>query len=219
MKIRTQEQLADRLSRDLAWRKKELSILFSLVRKNRNNHPTLELMLRSGATILYAHWEGFVRASATAYLQYVASRRLRYRDLVIPLRAVALEQKFNISSQSVHGERLIEIADFILNHQDRKCHISWKKAVHTHSNLKSTVFKGIVLRLGLDYSLYETKEKLIDRVLLHYRNNIAHGKGLYPAYEEYEQMHWEVISLMELYRNQIENAAFTEAYKALVSGT
>ena len=219
MKIRTREQLADRLSWDLAWRKKELSILFSLVRKNRNNRPTLELMLRSGATILYAHWEGFVRASGTAYLEYIASRRLRYRDLVIPLRAVALEQEFNISSQPVNGERLREIADFILNHQHRKCRISWKRAIDTHSNLKSAVFRGIVLRLGLDYSLYETKEKLIDKVLLHYRNNIAHGKGLYPSYDTYEEMHWEVIGLMELYRNQIENAALTKGYKAQMPGT
>ncbi|MBD2666493.1 MAE_28990/MAE_18760 family HEPN-like nuclease [Richelia sinica] len=64
MKIRTVEQLSDILARELAWRKVELSALKSLIDSKSFASGKRKALLRSGITILYAHWEGFVKVAA-----------------------------------------------------------------------------------------------------------------------------------------------------------
>ena len=66
MKLRTVENLIDFLNEDIAWRKKELSSL-----KNNILQANVKLRLtaiRAGVVLLYAHWEGFIKRSAEAYL-------------------------------------------------------------------------------------------------------------------------------------------------------
>jgi hypothetical protein len=66
MKIRTLEHLNQRLTDDLIWRKREMSDLKSLV-KNRSFHYSQHIaVLRSGVTLLYAHWEGYIKTAATS---------------------------------------------------------------------------------------------------------------------------------------------------------
>jgi hypothetical protein len=60
MSIRTAEQLSNKLSADLAWRKKELSEIKSLVESRNFSDQRHKALVRSGVCILYAHWEGFV---------------------------------------------------------------------------------------------------------------------------------------------------------------
>ena len=108
---------------------------------------------------------------------------------------------------------MINVAEFLLTQQDKTSHIPFKKVVPTRSNLSSEVLKDILALLSLDYSPYATKEKLIDRTLLYFRNNIAHGKGLYPSYDQIEELFSVVISLMDFFKNQIENAAVTHSYR------
>ena len=215
MKIRTAEQLIDYISSALAWRKKELATLLSLILKNQANPEKGRAMIRSGVTVLYAHWEGFIKESGTKYLEFIYRQDLRCRDLAIPFRALAVKQKLNITgqSQSFKAQNILEITDFLLNKQDDKYFISWEKIIKTHSNLSSEVLREIIIILGLNYSEFETKEKLIDQSLLHFRNNIAHGKGLYPKLDQFLELYREILSLIELFRNQIENSVITEAFK------
>ncbi|WP_041235540.1 MAE_28990/MAE_18760 family HEPN-like nuclease [Dactylococcopsis salina] len=83
----------------------------------------------------------------------------------------------------------------------------------TASNLSSETFKGIIEILGIDFSYYSTKSKLIDTQLLKKRNEIAHGNYLELDREEYRDLQAEVIGMLDLFRNQIENAASQEKYK------
>ena len=78
MSIRTAEQLSDKLSTDLDWRKKELSELKSLVEARNISPQRHNALMRSGICILYAHWEGFVKLASNSYLEYVAMQKLRY---------------------------------------------------------------------------------------------------------------------------------------------
>ena len=215
MKIRTSEHLVDFLSAELAWRKKELAILISLVRKNQHNPGKSQALIRSGVAVLYAHWEGFVKAAGTSYLHYVARQSLQYKDLTLPFRALAVKKKFTVAffSQPIKAEGLLDAIDFLLNRQEETCRFAWEKVIDTRANLNSKVLKEIVVTLGLDYSLYETKEKLINNSLLYYRNRIAHGKGLYPSYDQFEELYREVLGLIELFRNDVENAAVTGAFR------
>ena len=57
MKLRTAEQLSDRLSSDLAWRKKELSEVKSLVESRTFSEAKYKAIVRSGICMLYAHWK------------------------------------------------------------------------------------------------------------------------------------------------------------------
>ena len=56
---RTEQMLVDNLDNDLAWRIKELSIIKNKIPQSKNNEQ--EALIRAGVTILYAHWEGFVK--------------------------------------------------------------------------------------------------------------------------------------------------------------
>ncbi len=214
-KIRTTEHFIDFVSRDISWRTKELAVLFSLIKKTPTNTVKSRTMIRAGVTVLYAHWEGFIKSTSTAYLEFISRQDLSYKDLTICFRAIAIKEKMNIAASAtpLKADVLIEVTDFLLNQQDEKCFLNWDKLINTRSNLNSVVLKEIILAIGLDYSLFATKEKLIDSVLLHYRNNIAHGKSMYPTLTDYEDLYKEITNLIAFFRNQIENAAVLEAYK------
>jgi hypothetical protein len=91
--------------------------------------------------------------------------------------------------------------------------IPYKSVIDTESNLSSTVFRDVVEKLGLDYSPYETKEKLIDEKLLNSRNTTAYGSYLQTDLNGYIDMQDEVLGMMELFRNQIENSAMMKSYR------
>ena len=215
MKIRTLEQLTDQLAFDLSWRKKELAILWSMIRSSKSKPGKFEAMIRSGITVLYAHWEGYIKAGATFYLEYISRRGLKYKNLKISFRALAARSHLSAAVDSTRMDKMIGLIDFILNQQNERSRVPYKKAISTKSNLSSGVFKEIINLLSLDYSPYATKEKLIDSTLLHFRNNIAHGKGLYPSFDQTENLFDEIILMMNNFKNQIENAAAIEGYRII----
>lgn len=214
-KIRNTEQFIDYISEDISWRTKELSVLFSQIRKTPANTVKSRTLIRAGVTVLYAHWEGFIKSASTGYLEFVSRQGLSYKDLAVCFRAIAIKEKLKIATfaRTLKTDVLIEVTNFLLNNQNDTCFLNWDKLINTRSNLNSDVLKEIVHATGLDYSLFATKEKLIDNVLLRYRNNIAHGMGMYPTLPDYEELYREIIGLITIFRNQIENAAVLETYK------
>lgn len=113
MTIRTLEQLSDSLARDLVWRKKELADLKSLIETSRVASSKEKALLRSGITILYAHWEGFVKATASNYLEHIAMKRLRYDELSSNFVALALKAKLSQVNESNKATIFTEAIDFI----------------------------------------------------------------------------------------------------------
>lgn len=88
MAVRTPSDLTDVLSKELAWRKRELTSVFDEIQKARRHMQPV--LLRSAVCLLYAHWEGFVRTAATAYVELVARRRLRIGELKYGFVALSL---------------------------------------------------------------------------------------------------------------------------------
>ena len=70
MSVRTSEELIDRIDKDLIWRKKELTILKTALQSARQDRKPV--LLRSLVTLLYAHWEGFIKNTSQSYLEYVS---------------------------------------------------------------------------------------------------------------------------------------------------
>jgi hypothetical protein len=74
------------------------------------------------------------------------------------------------------------------------------------------VLLDILDTIGIDGAEYQSKAHLMDNRLLAKRNHIAHGSELDVEVEDYLFLHDEVASLMNLLRNQIENAAVDGQY-------
>jgi len=212
MTIRTVEQLFDLLSGELAWRKKELAILKSLVEQRSLSNEHRTVLLRAGVALLYAHWEGFVKAASGAYLEFVSFQRLRYQDLAPNFIALSARRLFRSASQTDKLQAHVDLAKFFMNDLGSRSTVPYKDAVNTRSNLSSQVLREILFTLGFDWTVYATKEKVIDEHLLEFRNTIAHGVYLTVTEDAYVELHRHVIEMMDTFRTQVDNAASMKLY-------
>ena len=212
-KIRTIEQIQELLDDELAWRKKELAVIKSLVTARSSSVEIINCHIRSGIALIYAHWEGFVKAAGTAYLTYIASQRLTYSELANNFVAIATKRLLNDARESNKMIIYAKVVELFTSGLTDRCNLPTE--IETKSNLSSEVLREIIYILGLDYGEYATKAKLIDETLLKSRNHIAHGKYLVMDLEELIDLHRATINLMDLFSNQISNAASTKAYQRM----
>ncbi|MBC7869804.1 MAG: hypothetical protein H7Y09_03115 [Chitinophagaceae bacterium] len=216
MKIRTAEMLCDRVAQDLSWRKKELTALRDLITLPSVSVPRKRVVSRSGITLLYAHWEGFVKKASLYYLEFVRMQRLKNFELAPNFVSLIMCQQMGRSQNSKKPSQYEWIIDFFTNQQEDRAVFAYKDAVDTESNLSARVFKEIMWTLGLDYSFFEPLEKLIDATLLGKRNAVAHGENEPVDQFDYLFLHDRVIEMMNFFKNQLENAAVTGAYKRCI---
>ena len=69
MKIRTADQLQEVLDAEFSWRLKEIADIRSAAESAKLGSQ--KTLIRAGVALLYAHWEGFIKKSTTAYINYV----------------------------------------------------------------------------------------------------------------------------------------------------
>ncbi|MEO1428120.1 MAG: MAE_28990/MAE_18760 family HEPN-like nuclease [Cyanobacteria bacterium J06632_19] len=210
MKLRTAEQLSDKLANELAWRKKELSDIKSLI-ETKFSLAKHNALIRSGICLLYAHWEGFVKIAGNSYLEYVRMQKLSYEKLANNFLALAMKEKLDEAKETNKPSLYIPVCDFFLDELNQRCELP-KDVISTASNLSSEIFKEITHVLGIDFSPYSTKSVLIDTKLLKARNEIAHGEYSLFDKEQYIELHEEIIAMLDIFRNQIENAAINKHY-------
>ncbi len=210
MPIRSLDQLLQFLDDELRWRKRELTTLkFSIERSRRHEK---DMLLRAGICLLYAHWEGFVKASATGYLSYVATRGLRYRDLTPNLVALGLRNDISISGRSNLPSLHTKLTATIMSGLSQRALLRWEDAVHTGSNLKAETLREILSLLGIEFAYYLPKGPIIDKKLLENQNRIAHGERAQIGPEDYNDLHNSIIDLVEYFRTDISNAALRRSY-------
>jgi len=215
MKIRNLTELNDYLDKDLGWRKKELTSLTLMIGRLRVHEK--RAFLRAALCILYAHWEGFIKAAATYYVAFVGTKGLRYRDLTPNFVAMGLRPRIISVGQSRRSLHHTELVAYLLSDLSDKAEITSDDAINTESNLDSKVLLDILCSLGIDDIGYRTKGPLIDQRLLNARNNIAHGRGNPIDEKDYTEIHTEIILLIDQFRSDVENAAVQELYRRSVS--
>lgn len=213
MKIRTTEMLIDFLNNQLAWRKKELSLILSIITSSKTSDSLREALIRSGIPILYAHWEGFVKIAATHYIEFIVRQGLTYAELSTNFIALAIKKQLLNMSESSSVKDMNNVADFFINQLSTRYSTPWLGAINTKSNLSSEVLADIIESIGGDFNAFKTRRKFLDTILLDSRNNIAHGQYLSIDKEEYINMHSEVITMIDTFNNQIQNAAVMKMYK------
>lgn len=210
--MRTKADLQQKVDDDLLWRRRELFNLRTAIEDSEKNKQRQTALLRAGVAVLYAHWEGFVKRAGSYYLEFVSNQRERAIDLTPNFVAIKFKARIVEAAKSKKISTTHDVIDFFCNHLEDRLKIPHKGIVDTQSNLSSVVLRDVIWTLGLDFSPYETKSNFIDASLLDRRNHIAHGEPLDIDVRDYVALHDEVMTLLEDFRNQIQNAAATDRF-------
>lgn len=211
MKIRTAEELQARLDEDFAWRRKELTVIFTSVKSSK----TLQLNtnIRIGVVMLYAHWEGFIKNAAEYYLIFVASRKLTLKQLSNSMIAVSLKSKLKEFEETNKNTIHTQLINYLLGDLNIRAQIPTENIIKTQSNLNSGILREILSIIDVDYSFYELKEKYIDSQLLRIRNSVAHGQNPEIDEAEFYELYREITSLMTAIKGEITNNAILSNYQ------
>ena len=210
-KVRSREECLNAIQADSAWRKKEMSILKGRL-SDREGHDW-DVLLRSATVMVYAHWEGFIKTACELYLSYI--------NELITRRGITLSRHFSDLLMwkmfRQKGEHL-----FVRNPVPfLEMRSQWPCADHeqipidvvdTEANLSSKVLKRLMVTVGIDYSVFQTKEKLIDERLLKIRNCIAHGDRVTVDRQEYEVIEGDIRALIDQFQELIEQCIQKELY-------
>jgi hypothetical protein len=212
MKIRTLDDLSSSLSSQLAWRKKEFSEIKYMVETTAIPKHKKNVLIRSAITMIYAHWEGYLKLAGRYYLEYIASQRLKNSELCKNLLLISLGSSSGLLKDSKKYSSYSSVVDFFDTSLGNRAIIPFKTVIDTESNLSSSVLKEIVWCLNLSYRPFEIKQKVIDEKMLARRNFIAHGEFLEVDEKDVIALRDDILELLIDFKNQIENAALTKAY-------
>jgi len=208
--LRTTTMLLDHLDQDMAWRIKEIHQFKTAVDQARGRN--VEAHIRAGVSMLYAHWEGFIKGSANAYVNYLSYRADRNRALKPCFIALGMKARLATSGASAKSDVAVETVSYLLTELDRPVHLPREDAISAESNLSSTVFINIAGWIGIDPARYSTRFPLIDNILLKSRNNIAHGQYLTITPHAFYNLVTEVLEMLRWFKTDVENAVVSQSF-------
>ena len=147
-RLRSQAQLYDYLDREFAWRLKELANLRVAMR--RVDEIAEKSVVRATVCLAYAHWEGFIRCAALAYLEFVGLQRLKYNELASCFVVFGVKTHIHALIESRRAGITISAVEFFRNNMEQRAEISLPSLIDTESNLSSTAFENLVMTIGID---------------------------------------------------------------------
>lgn len=210
MKIRTAAQLLEHLDADMAWRLKEVHELRSAVQGAKGKN--VDAHIRAGVAMLYAHWEGFIKGAANAYVTYLAFRADKMQDMQPCFVALSLKSKLIGATESGKADMAVSAVAALLDEMDKPIRLPSSEAISAQSNLSSTVFQNITRWIGIDASQYSSRFALIDKTLLETRNSIAHGDYLVIDAPRFEGLVTEILEILRWFKTDIENAVVQKSF-------
>jgi hypothetical protein len=211
VKIRTLEELETALDGEFAWRRRELSVIGGQIAGAKG--PAVQMLLRAGIALLYAHFEGFVKGACEAYVEYVARQRVDFEVLAPGLRALALRGQLSSTTDAKTMRVWVPFVESLEEARGKPMDLPKTGAVRTRSNLSANVLLDILMSIGVDFGPYELKRNLIDKELVDRRNRIAHGRQEGATVEEFADLLQQVSGMMTTLRGQISNAAQMAEYR------
>lgn len=213
MKIRTLEELEGSLTRDIKWRKRELTTLKFMIKENKALHKK-NILHRAAIALLYSHWEGHIKHCSLVYLNYLNSLGLQCNKIADNFIQLNLCSKFdtNFSVKSTKNQK--DIHDYFANLSSFKFKVVADKTIDTKSNLNSEVLLNILSQLGLSNDFFELKSTFIDTILLKNRNSISHGEELNASdlNDAYNQIEDDLLEMIQTFHNLVITAASDKHY-------
>ncbi|MBS8266421.1 hypothetical protein DYI25_18520 [Mesobacillus boroniphilus] len=217
------ERLQDKLDKNLAWRKRELTTLKSNI--DVSEGTVLNTFIRVGITILYSHWEGFIKTGAREYLNYLNFQEIECQDMTDNFITLFFKSTIVDARESNKSIAHHRVTQSLFNHSGKifKVDVMKKLIVDTEANLNYKVLEDILFSLGFDKTKYELKKNYIKDMMVDDRNKIAHGEYLElvdnrlqdadkKAKDQFETLYKEILDLIEHFKEQIMDAASHKLY-------
>lgn len=221
------EQLRADIEADILARQEDLRFFQNQVNKLKDE-AYRDQMRRALLLLLYAHFEGFVKASFLLHVNAVNSMRLSCSAAHPVLVAATLTDIFDALKNPempsplfpssgkdsklvkfVRERQFVEQAYSVLGRDVRL----QESLIDTESNVKTGVLRKLFFKFGFDDTALAAEEKKIDE-LVGRRNNIAHGqdvKGV--AQRDYDPLREAVFRTMSLIERAIMDYMEHERYK------
>ena len=207
-KIKSEEALFQEIDSEMSWRRIEIHHLKSLL-KIKKNSKEKDVLAKSVILISYSHWEGFVKSISMYYLSYIAFLALPKDKMSTNLIASCL---IRIGENQNMATKIKELHK-ALTDNTYKLAFNIDKLVDAESNLNSVVLDKILVNIGASTSTFETKSIFIDSILLKNRNDFAHGDRARADFDTAIDIADTVLTLMELYKTEIENMIALKSYR------
>jgi len=213
MEIQTLEELLQYIDGDLSWRKRELTAIKLLIDNTSGSDERLQINLRIGAVMLYAHWEGFIKNSGNYYINYLSHLPLTYVELSDGIVTLSLRGEIKNCSESNKVTIHYKIVNKLINQLNSEAKIPFKDIVSPTDILDYALFYEILFTLGLNSEYFELKQQLIDRELIRNRNDVAHGRQTSLGMDDFYTLYSHLIPMLEKFKLLIVDSAIREQYK------
>ncbi|NNC15231.1 hypothetical protein HJC22_05710 [Corallococcus exiguus] len=205
MKIRNLNELVEFLAQSRQRRKQELVSIRNRLPSTDPGRTNLEL--RTAPVFAYAHWEGFAKDAASAYVAYVARKTVSLSILKPHFQAIACRP--NVTTAATATKRIwphLVVIKRLVDELHDSITLPSDGVIDTESNLNWEVFENLCTTVGIDLAHWIPFKGLMDDMFLS-RCDIAHGTLVTPTLKEVQGYLDFVISGMDRFSTDIENAA------------
>ncbi|MGD0080703.1 MAG: MAE_28990/MAE_18760 family HEPN-like nuclease [Methanoregula sp.] len=212
--------LQDSLDQDLAWRRKELIEIKFLI--DNSVGSTLQINLRMGVALLYAHWEGYIKNSAVNYLIYLSNFNFKYNELTENFVALSLRGNIKTCANTDKVSLHYSVVNTLINELNSETKIPHTDVIPKVGMLKYDLLAEILFTLGLEKTDFELKQNLIDKDLIERRNYVVHGLNTSVRKDaikkdDFNQLYCEVVPMLEKFQDLIYKAAQNRTYKKILN--
>ncbi len=221
IRVRTLEELIEKLDSDAQWRKKEIADMRSYCQEK--NNP--DSLLRASFVLCCAHFEGSIRYSANAYIAYISSQGYTGRELRVEIPSIVIRKKKHhlFGQLSTNKVRVSVVSDIVSEYDallDNRFYIKLNEEdlipeideddipLPTEGNPAPDVLAEISKVLGLDYDdLFQLREPFINFELLKPRHSVAHGERRPITVDELDAAASFVVEIIDKFKDSIVDAA------------
>lgn len=187
-------------------RKRELTTIKFLQTGIRREHE-LAAFRRLAVPVIYSHFEGFVKETATLFLELVVHRAPPLQRLPSSFFALTNWQTFLAAEGTSKIATKVAVIEAVKQNAG-VAQFSTDHIIDTKGNLKSEVLAEVFATCGIPFGqFWELNASFIDNVLLRNRNLVAHGEMAEVDESTVTECREKVIVLMEQFKLELDLAA------------
>ena len=154
------------------WRLKELVYIKTISIKLSENEKMF--FLNSSISMIYSHWEGFVKKVIKELFVYIDKKEISNKDISDNLIVYSLEKQMKQLVDSQRFDAKVKNTKLFIDEINKSTKLS-NTAIDTKSNLKDKVLIEILEKIGLDKSIYSKDDLKKLSTFVNIRNAISHG--------------------------------------------